>query len=145
MTLERTEQGLDETPRRFGEPVVLRVLDVRKADEPSFGRDQQAGSLLAGRQIEDDAPDYSLRVVVGMSAPDLRQAADLQGKVEQAILEVLDPRQIGEPATVGDGDAHDCRIRNLERKSCFDDGFTTWQTGWAPGRARARSHPDRRS
>src|SRR5262249_6937112 len=83
-----------------------------------------------------NAADHTPGVIVGIAPPDLRPPADLQGEVEQAVLEVLDPREVGQPAPVGNGDSHDLvpglalRTRNVNPT--------------APAGLRCRSWPARR-
>ena len=63
------------------------------------------------RQIDDDTADHTLGIVVGPGSPDLHQAAHLKRKVDQAVLEILDPREVGKPAAVSNGDTHRTRSR----------------------------------
>ncbi len=49
-------------------------------------------------------------IVVGPTPPELHLAADLERKVDEAVLEILDPREIGEPAAVSNRHTHDRKI-----------------------------------
>ena len=92
MAFDRSELCLDEAPGRFLESTLFRVFDIGQTDEPSLGRHQQTGRFVPRCKTEDDAADHTLGIVVGPGPPDLHLAAGLQRKVEQAVLEILDPR-----------------------------------------------------
>src|SRR5439155_7817264 len=106
MAFDRTKLRLDEAPGGFRQPAKLGVVDIAQADQPALGREQQANRFLSWRQVEDDAADHTLRVVVGITPPDVRQPANFQGQVEQAVFEILDPAKIRKPAAVSNGNAH---------------------------------------
>src|SRR5262249_41487715 len=106
----RAELGLDEAPVGFLEPTVFRVFDLGQIDEPSLGRQQQTGRFVPRREIEDDAADHARWIVVGAGPPDPHLGADLQRKVNKAVFEILDPREISEPAAVRNRDAHGRKV-----------------------------------
>ena len=110
MAFNWPELCLGKAPGGGIEPTLFRVFDIGQTDEPSLGRQQQTGRFLPRRESEDHAADHSLGIVVGPGPPDLHQAAQLERAVDQAILEILEPREIAEPAAVRNGDAHSGRI-----------------------------------
>jgi hypothetical protein len=55
--------------------------------------------------IENHATDDARRIGIGTRAPDLRLSSQIKRQVEEAILEVLNPRKVGKLAAVGDRDA----------------------------------------
>ena len=106
MTFERAELRFREAPGRLLQLTQLGVLDVGQADQPTLGRNQHAGGFQTGRQIQDQAAIHAFGVPIGVAPPNLRQTAHLQGQVDQAILEILDARQVGQPASISNGDSH---------------------------------------
>ena len=44
------------------------------------------------REIEDYTANHAIRIVVGPASPDPCRAAHFERKVEQAVIEVFDPR-----------------------------------------------------
>src|SRR5262249_54285726 len=110
MAFDWSELGLDRAPRGFLESTLFRVLDIGQTNEPSLGRQQQTGPFLPRRETQDDAPDHTLGIVVSPTPPDLPLGADLERTVDEAVLEIFDPRQIGKPSAVSNRDAHAGRI-----------------------------------
>ena len=121
VAFERAELRLHEAPRHFRELAVLGVFDVGQPDQPAFRRDQEARRFLSRAEIEDDAADNARRVVVGGGPPDVGLAAEFQGQVEDAVLEIFDAIEAGDRAAVVNRDAHGCMrpcvMRGL-RKAC---------------------------
>jgi hypothetical protein len=91
MTFQRAILRFYKTPRGRVEFPPLGILDFHQADQPSFGRNQQACRFLSWRLIENHAADDARRIGVSARAPDLRLSSQIERQVEEAIFEVLDP------------------------------------------------------
>jgi hypothetical protein len=107
VALDGSELRLHKAPRRLGKPPLLGILDLKQVDQPALGRNQQAGGLLAGVQIQHDAAHDPPRVVVIDAPPDAGVAADLQRQIEDAILEIFDPTDVRKRTAIRNRDPHD--------------------------------------
>lgn len=100
MSLHRPELRLDETPGLLAKCPRLGVVHVNQIDEPPFRRDEQAGCLLAGVQVHDNAAHHTFWIGGTHAAPDLGICAQVQGQIEHSVLEILDARQVGDRTAI---------------------------------------------
>ena len=80
-------------------------MSVKPMSHPSK-RQEQTGRFLPRRDTEDTPLDHTIGTVIGPAPPDLSHGTDLEGTVDQAILEILDLHEIGDASAVCDRNAH---------------------------------------